>query len=47
MARMQAWIADRQAGRDRLTYIYGIGRSRSNGILKEVGVSPTYPVKTD
>jgi small subunit ribosomal protein S13 len=28
-----------------LTYIYGIGRSRSNGILKEAGVSPDIRVK--
>ncbi len=28
-----------------LTYIYGIGRSRSNGILKEAGVSPDVRVK--
>jgi small subunit ribosomal protein S13 len=28
-----------------LTYIYGIGRVRSNGILKEAGVSPDVRVK--
>jgi small subunit ribosomal protein S13 len=28
-----------------LTYIYGIGRSRSNGILKDAGVSPDVRVK--
>jgi len=28
-----------------LTYIYGIGRSRSNGILKEAGVSPDIRIK--
>jgi small subunit ribosomal protein S13 len=28
-----------------LTYIYGIGRTRSNGILKEAGVSPDVRVK--
>ena len=28
-----------------LTYIYGIGRVRSNGILKEAGVSPDLRVK--
>ena len=28
-----------------LTYIYGIGRSRSNVILKEAGVSPDIRVK--
>ena len=28
-----------------LTYIYGIGRARSNGILKEAGVSPDIRVK--
>jgi small subunit ribosomal protein S13 len=28
-----------------LTYIYGIGRTRSNGILKEAGVSPDLRVK--
>jgi small subunit ribosomal protein S13 len=28
-----------------LTYIFGIGRSRSNGILKEAGVSPDVRVK--
>src|SRR4051812_13323559 len=28
-----------------LTYIYGIGRMRSNGILKEAGVSPDVRVK--
>jgi small subunit ribosomal protein S13 len=29
-----------------LTYIYGIGRSRSNRILKEAGVSPDVRVKS-
>jgi small subunit ribosomal protein S13 len=28
-----------------LTYIYGIGRTRSNGILREAGVSPDVRVK--
>ena len=28
-----------------LTYIYGIGRVRSNGILKDAGVSPDVRVK--
>ena len=28
-----------------ITYIYGIGRTRSNGILKEAGVSPDVRVK--
>jgi small subunit ribosomal protein S13 len=28
-----------------LTYIYGIGRTRSNGILKDAGVSPDVRVK--
>src|SRR4026207_2191917 len=28
-----------------LTYIYGIGRMRSNGILKDAGVSPDVRVK--
>ena len=28
-----------------LTYIYGIGRARSNGILKEAGMSPDIRVK--
>jgi small subunit ribosomal protein S13 len=28
-----------------LTYIYGIGRDRSNGILQEAGVSPDIRVK--
>src|SRR5207247_11439614 len=28
-----------------LTYIFGIGRVRSNGILKEAGVSPDVRVK--
>src|SRR5260221_3085754 len=28
-----------------LTYIYGIGRVRSNGILKDTGVSPDIRVK--
>jgi small subunit ribosomal protein S13 len=28
-----------------LTYIYGIGRSKSNEILKKAGVSPDTPVK--
>jgi len=28
-----------------LTYIYGIGRSRSNNILKEAGVSPDIRIK--
>jgi small subunit ribosomal protein S13 len=28
-----------------LTYIYGIGRTRSHGILKEAGVSPDVRVK--
>src|SRR5437868_14768703 len=28
-----------------LTYIYGIGRMRSNGILREAGVSPDIRVK--
>src|SRR4026208_2510752 len=28
-----------------LTYIYGIGRDRSSGILQEVGVSPDIRVK--
>ena len=28
-----------------LTYIYGIGRTRSNGILKDAGVSPDIRVK--
>ena len=28
-----------------LTYIYGIGRARSNGILKDAGVSPDIRVK--
>ncbi len=28
-----------------LTYIYGIGRSRSNRILREVGISPDIRVK--
>ena len=28
-----------------LTYIYGIGRTRSNGILKEAGVGPDVRVK--
>ena len=28
-----------------LTYIFGIGRTRSNGILKEAGVSPDVRVK--
>jgi small subunit ribosomal protein S13 len=28
-----------------LTYIFGIGRTRSNGILKEAGVSPDIRIK--
>ena len=34
-----------QADRDRLTYIYGIGRKRSNDILGAAGVSPDVRVK--
>ncbi len=38
-------IPDNKRGEISLTYIYGIGRSRANTILKEAGVDPDLKVK--
>ncbi len=42
---MQAWISRAKRVEIGLTYIFGIGRLRSNGILKDAGVSPDVRVK--
>ncbi len=38
-------IPDNKRGEIALTYIYGIGRSRANSILKEAGIEPDLKVK--
>ncbi len=38
-------IPDNKRGEIALTYIYGIGRSRENTILKEAGIEPDLKVK--
>lgn len=38
-------IPDNKRGEIALTYIYGIGRSRANTILKEAGIEPDLKVK--